>query len=45
VTFSGIAVAALKLSNCLEYLLFAGGVGMARLPEFGGRGEPDDDGV
>lgn len=45
-TFSGIAVAGLKLSNCLEYLLLAGGVGMARLlAELGGRGELEDDGV
>lgn len=32
-------------SNCLEYLLLAGGTGMARLPELGGRGEPVEDGV
>lgn len=43
-TFSGMAVG-LKLSNCREYLLLAGGVGIARLPELGGRGDPDDDGV
>ncbi len=29
-------------SNCLEYLLFAEGVGRALLAEFGGRGDPDD---
>jgi len=40
-----MAVAALKPSNCLEYLLLAGGVGMARLPEFGGLGEPEEEGV
>jgi hypothetical protein len=45
VTFSGIEVAGLKPSNCLEYLLLEGGVGIALLPEFGGRGEPDEDGV
>jgi len=44
-TFSGIDVAGLKPSNCLEYLLLEGGVGMARLPELGGLGEPEDDGV
>ncbi len=44
-TFSGMDVAGLKPSNCLEYLLLEGGVGMARLPEFGGLGEPEDDGV
>lgn len=44
-TFSGIAVAGLKLSNCLEYRLLAEGVGIDRLPEFGGRGDPDDEGV
>lgn len=43
-TFSGIDEAGLKLSNCLEYLLFAGGVGTV-LPELGGRGEPEDEGV
>jgi hypothetical protein len=43
-TFSGIAVAGLKLSNCLEYLLFAGGVGMARVPTEG-RGDPEEEGV
>ena len=42
--FSGIEPG-LKPSNCLEYLLFEGGVGMARLPELGGLGEPDDEGV
>lgn len=44
-TFSGIAVAGLNPSNCLEYRLFAGGVGMALLAEVGGRGEPEEDGV
>jgi hypothetical protein len=44
-TFSGMEVAGLKPSNCLEYLLLEAGVGMARLPELGGRGEPEDDGV
>lgn len=43
-TFSGIAVAVLKVSNCLENLLFVD-VDMFRLPEWGGRGEPEDDGV
>jgi hypothetical protein len=43
--FSGMEVAGLKPSNCLEYLLLEAGVGMARLPELGGRGEPEDDGV
>ena len=38
-------VAGLKLSNCREYLLLAGGVGILRLPEFGGRGEPEEEGV
>lgn len=44
VRFSGMALG-LKFSNCLEYLLFAGGVGTLRLAEFGGRGEPDEEGV
>jgi hypothetical protein len=43
--FSSIADVGPKLSNCLEYLLLAGGVGIARLPEFGGRGEPVEEGV
>jgi hypothetical protein len=38
-------VAGLKPSNCLEYLLFAGGVGTARLAEVAGRGEPEEEGV
>lgn len=44
-TFSGIDVPGLKVSNCLEYLLLAVGVGIVRFPELGGRGEPDEDGV
>ena len=36
-------VPGVKLSNCLEYLLLA--VGAGRLPELGGRGEPDEEGV
>lgn len=43
--FSGTAVAGLKFSNCLEYLLLAGGVGIARVAEFRGRGDPVDEGV
>ena len=43
-TFSGIAVAGLKLSNCLEYLLLAVGVGMARAVAEG-RGDPEEEGV
>jgi hypothetical protein len=39
--FSGIAVAGVKFSNCLEYLLFAGGVGMARVATEG-RGDPEE---
>lgn len=42
--FSGTAVGGLKLSNCLEYLLLAGGVGIDR-PELRGLGEPDEEGV
>jgi len=41
-TFSGIELG-LKLSNCLEYLLLAGGVGIVRL--FAGRGDPEEEGV
>jgi hypothetical protein len=40
-----MAVGGLKLSYCLEYRLFAEEACAARLPEFGGRGEPDDEGV
>lgn len=43
-SFSGMAAGGLKLSYCLDHLLLAGGVGIARL-EFGGLGEPEDDGV
>lgn len=43
-TFSGIDVAGLKPSNCLEYLLLAGGVGIDLL-ELGGFGEPAEEGV
>ena len=44
-TFSGMEAAGLKPSNCREYLLLASGVGMLRLAEVGGRGEPEDEGV
>ena len=43
-TFSGMEVAGLKPSNCLEYLLLAGGVGIDLL-ELGGLGEPVEVGV
>jgi hypothetical protein len=43
--FSGTEVAGLKPSNCLEYLLLELEVGITRLPELGGRGDPDDEGV
>lgn len=39
--FSGIAVAGLKVSSCLEYLLLAGGVGMVR-EAAEGRGDPEE---
>lgn len=38
-------MAGLKPSNCLEYLLLAGGVGITRLAERGGRGELEEEGV
>jgi hypothetical protein len=37
-----MAVGGVKPSNCLEYLLLAGGVGMARFAELEGRGDPDE---
>lgn len=40
--FSGMAVGGVKPSNCLEYRLFAGGVGIALAAEFEGRGDPDE---
>lgn len=40
---SGIAVGGFNWSNCLEKRLFPDAV--VRLPEFGGRGDPDDEGV
>lgn len=35
----------MAISYCREYLLFSKGVGWERDAEFGGRGEPEDDGV
>ena len=35
----------LKFSICREYRLLEVGVGMIRLPECGGLGEPEDEGV
>jgi hypothetical protein len=39
-----MAVGGLKWSYCLENRLFPED-GPVRLPEFGGRGDPDDEGV
>ena len=41
--FSGIEAGGVKPSNCLEYLLLAGGVG--RLPVLCCLGEPVDEGL
>jgi len=43
VAFSGIEAGGVKPSNCLEYLLLAGGVG--RLPVLCCLGEPVDEGL
>jgi hypothetical protein len=40
-----MAFGGVKPSNCLEYLLLAGGVGIALPVELEGRGDPEDEGV